>query len=273
MGDGFDIIGWAELTPGTGTVNLAAALGETLYEVNGDYNRIRDKINYILGAFGYSVSTGGYYRVKQAKLPIYLEFEKMNLGADLDPVEGYTHQFGYPLPLIGNHNAEVQVNNATDEAALVGLILGTGKIIQSKLESINPTYRITASSDTDLVARTWTQSALTWRQTLPEGWYRVVGMRAALYKSTGAGAGLARLIFANRASNYRPGVPAGCAEGDDVESFQSVGQEPWAIWPSLSDFEFSTLNMPKLECLSTIAMTDSIIELLVEFQRELEKTG
>lgn len=71
-----------------------------------------------------------------------------------------------------------------------------------------PYYTLVATAAVTLTAGTWVFSQLTFDQTLPAGWYSVVGMRAVC-----ANAFLARLVFPAQA-NFRPGVVADVAYGN-----------------------------------------------------------
>lgn len=261
----FDVIVFGEATPGTGTPNIAAAAGDQLYKVSGDDITIQPKATWLLGTLCFAASTGGRHRLKQPSEALYYEFIKCCLQADNDPSEGFTNLLGRPLPLFPNEKLNVSIGNATDEQDFVAAFVGNGRITQAMLDSINPTHCIVGSSDTDLVANTWTTLTMTWNQDLPKGMYAVVGMKAGFYKSSGPGLGVARLILSEpQAAAWRPGVPAAVIEADSIE-FQSIPDDvPFWKWPLMGEIVFPHDKLPSIEAVSGIAMTDSVYELLLQ---------
>ena len=101
-----------------------------------------------------------------------------------------------PIPLITSEKLNVYTIHTTDGWALIWL--GDGPI--APLPGVIRTIR--AVPDVHSVADVWTNSTLTFGQTLPAGRYQVAGMRAF-----GTNLLAARLVFVGY--SWRPGVPAG----------------------------------------------------------------
>lgn len=261
----FDIIGFAEAAPGTGTPNIAAALNELYYSFSGDNIKVKKQAPFLLGAFASAESTGGRIRIKQPSKPLYIELIKSCLPTDNDPVQGWNDLLNRPIALKEEEDINVAIQNATDEDALIGLILGNGKITQASLDAApSPDYILTGYADTTLTAVTWTSLTMTWDQTLPSGKYQILGMKAAVYKASAPGLALTRLVLSEaQAAPWHPGCIAAVMEGDKVE-IQSLGWLPLEQWPDMKEIVFSDLKMPTIEMLSPYADTDERIELALK---------
>lgn len=264
----FDLIGFAELSPGTGLVNVTGALGDTLYHIALNDILTKPEVNRIVGAFCAACSTGEDYRLRQPSLLLDHQFQKIGLGADNDPAQGHTHLFHNPLPLSSLRNAaakgekiEALIQNATDEAALIGVMLSTGKMPYSILET-EIDQIIHGEADTTPTALTWTHCTITWDQDLPKGTYVPIGMKVGIYPAGYAGA-LARLVCPG-ATDWRPGVPCALMEASHTE-YQSVTWNPWNWWPFMPKVNFTNVAMPNIELLSINAIpVDQDIELAVK---------
>lgn len=260
----FDVIGFSEATPGTGTVFVAGAALDSLFSVSGDDINLKaaPKRQYLLGVLYAAESTGARALVRQPSLQLDHEFHKCALTPDLDPTQGWAHHFARPLPLVGNEKVNALSVNATDEDTIIGLLVGNAKITQAMLDAVNPTHKITGYGDTTITANSWTQCAITWNQDLPEGTYAVVGMRAGVFLAANAWAALARLLIPGK-TEWRPGVPCAVMEADH-EEYQSITYEPWVKWPKMSGIQITNKTMPNIEVLSPAAHTDENVELLLE---------
>jgi hypothetical protein len=253
----FNLVGFCEATPGTGTNALAAGLLDDHYRTNGDDLWVTSEAPYVLGVFGIGTSTLGDVLLRQPKMVDYA-IKKTSLVGDLAPLCSYTDYFGRPLPLrVDKLNALVV--NATDEAALVGVLLGSGKITQQQKDQVNPTHVISGYGDTTVTAYTWSRCAITWDQTLDAGTYEVVGMRASIFGQTEMG--LMRLLIPG-STNWRPGVPAAQASADH-EEWQGLERMPACDWP-LMGVTFDTDHMPNVEVLAIAADTDQNVELTLQ---------
>lgn len=258
----FDLIGFGEATPGTGLVNLAAAINDTLYRYTLDDIILRKEANFLLGSLCAAVSTGENYRFRQPSLMTDHQFIKIMLESDLDPSQGYEHFFGRPLPLVGGEKLNALIQNASDESALIAAIVGNAPITQSMLDSIRPTHSIIGDADQTLVANTWTACTVTWDQDLPKGEYAIVGMKLGYWITSGPLACVGRIIIPGK-TDWRPGTPGSLMEADH-EEFQSIINAPFYHWPLMSGITFPHTNMPNLECLSNAAITDETVELLLQ---------
>ena len=259
----FDLIGYAEATPGTGEVLIAAALADSLYKHVLDDNMIIKGREWLLGAYFAALTTGESGFISQPSLHLDYQFLSVQgMGAAVAAMAGYTHMFGRPLRMVGGEKCNVKIQNASDEDALVGLLLGSGKISQSKLDAVNPTHRIRGSADQTLTARAWTNVAITWDQDLPEGEYAVVGMKYGYYKGTIAMPAMARILLPGKTS-WRPGVPGNWLGGDKLQ-FETLAYHKFEHWPLMREISFLHSNMPDIEALSPEATTDHVVELLLQ---------
>jgi hypothetical protein len=257
----FEVIGFSEAAPGTGTVNLAAGLADQIYDEVGDYVRIKPGINNLIGVFYAAETTGGYALIRQASLKTDHAFIRSTDLNDLDAMKGLTWMGARPLPLKGGENVQALSNNATDEDTIVGLFLASDARMfdESTLNAVLPTHRIRGIGDTTITANQWSNVPITWDQTLPVGLYHPVGMKVAAYLST-YGAGLARLITQNGAQ-FRPGVVVEGSVGDKVQYDAGSQVLPCSRWPILDSINFNESFMPNIEVLSPIADTDFVVEL------------
>lgn len=259
----FDLVGFSEAAPGTGTVAIAGAGGDNLYRVSGDDIIVRPEAQKLLGVFTAAESTGERLYVRQPSLYLDHQFHKIMLLTDIDPTQGYEHYFGRPLTLKGAEKVNVLIKNATDEDVLIGLLLGSSKITQGMLDAVNPTHSVLGIGDTTLTANSWSSVAITWDQDLPEGKYAVVGMKFGYWITSGNMACLARLVIPGN-NDWRPGVPGVLMEADH-EEFQSATYLPFTAWPLMGkEAVVEHDRMPNIECLSPAAITDENVELLLQ---------
>lgn len=266
----FDLIGFAEATPGTGLVNVAAALGDNIYRSALDETQTKVEVDRILGAFCAACTTGEDYRTRQPSISVDHQFQKIQLIPDVDVSQGMTHLFPHPLPLSSHpdikgsvaagEKIEALIQNATDEAAIIGLMLGNAPITYDML-AVEPHYIIHGEGDTTPTALRWTNCAITWDQDLPQGTYVPVGMKVGVY-GVHITATLARIVCPG-ATDWRPGVPANGMEASHKE-YQSITWQPWNWWPLMHLVNFTNVAMPNIEILTTEAvMVDQDVELAV----------
>lgn len=262
----FDVIGFCEASPGTGTVNLARAAGDTLYTGGAGDNITLRKINgkqpVILGVHYAAESTPGYCRVRQASLDWYHEFIKACDLNGVPTINGLTNLgFGRDrvLPLVADEDCQVFSNNVTDEDTIITLYLGDGFLGLGA----RPDFFIRGTIDQTLTVNTWTLGTVTWSQTLKGGAdaeYAIVGLKVGAYLAT-PGCGAARLVGLQ--GNNRPGVPLEIAGGDKTV-VSGAYYNPYAEWPIMQGISFHPNAMPNLELLSPIADTDFAVEMAVK---------
>lgn len=253
------IIGASEAAPGTGTVNIAFPLDPLYSRLDAnDSIRVTPQLAYLLGVFYAAESTAARVLVRQ---PARTDkaFLKSQLTTDLDPTQGYTHLFPSPIPLDVESKLEVLSVNATDEDTLVGLIVGTG-YIAPKPDLI--TDVIDGYGDTTITANAWTDCAITWNQSLKQGTYSIVGMKASAFLAANLWAGLTRLVVPGH-PEIRCGVPTALAEADH-EEYQSVTFEPFSYWGDVGMTFTAPDQMPNVSCLSPSAWTDQNIQLMLK---------
>jgi len=253
------IIGASEATPGTGTVNVAFPLDPLYSRLDAnDSIRVSQDLQYLLGVFYAAESTAARVLIRQ---PARTDkaFLKSCLTTDPDAVQGYTHLFPNPIPLDVGSKLEVLSVNATDEDTIVGLIVGTG-YVAPKPDYITDT--IDGYSDTTITANAWTDCAITWNQSLKQGIYSIVGMKASSYLAANHWAGLTRLVVPGH-PEIRCGVPTQLASADH-EQYENATYEPYSYWGDLGMTFEAPNQMPNISCLSPSAWTDENVQLLLK---------
>lgn len=254
----FTLIGACEATPGTGTVNVAFPQDRHYSRLDvADSIKITAKANKLLGLLYIAASTGARALLHQPVGPDK-SFIKCALQEDLDPNQGWHDHFKVPVELDVD-KLQARSVNATDEATLIGMMLGDG-FLDPRPFTIDEI--IDGYSDTTATALTWSDCAITWNQDLKEGKYSVVGMRASLFKAANPMIGLARLSGPSF-TDWQPGVPCVVAEADH-EEYQSITHEPWAIWGDIGATFKAPEEMPNIQLLQCTAPTDENVQLMLK---------
>lgn len=259
----YNLVGFTEATPGA---NGALAVGgdEEHYTVTQtDFLEVTPEANKILGVICTSVSTGGGVLLRQPKMIDHHIIKCAESGMS-SPSCSFTPFFARNLPL-RNDVLRAIIVNATDEASLVGLMLGSGKITRQMVDAVNPTHVIHGYSNTTVTAYYWSHVAITWTETLDAGKYEIVGMRCGTYIASGWVMALARLKIPGT-MKWRPGVPTTRMLAD-YEEYQNARYEMWAEWPMMG-IQFDTKHMPNIEVLCPAALTHQTIELTLVKVRE-----
>lgn len=257
----FDLIGFSEATPGTGTVYVAGAINETLYRVSADDILLSKKAPYLLGVL-YSALTTPSRAILRQPGRIDIDISKAMRDTDLDPDIGWTHLYHRPIAL----NAEDKINalsvNATDEITQIVLAIGSGKITRAAQEAVRIDHIIRGTVDQALTAHTWTSGTVTWAESLEAGRYAIVGMRGTNYKAATPSPTVARLVIPGNVT-WRPGVPLANAVGD--KTIPMGRTEKWSEWGLMPEIYFDTqVGYPNVELLSCAAETDFVIELALQ---------
>lgn len=260
----FDMVGFSEAAPGTGTVNVAVGLAETQYRVVGDDLIIKEGRDVALALWYAAESTPGHARLTQpGKTPDYQFLPSVDLN-DPDFVGGFSNHLQRPLKLIPKTKLNGISVNATDEDTIIGVLLGSGPMVPY---AGMITHKIRGSADKTLTANTWTSFTPIWDFSLPEGHYNIVGLKVGSYISSGFMLGLARLIMKDDdAMKWRPGVPLTQLAGDKV-TLDNTANHPWEKWGLMPEIYLTEDNMPDIEILTPAALTDHACEL------ELVKTA
>lgn len=255
----FNMVGFCEATPGTGTVPLNVALNEQLYRVVTDDLYVTKEAPYILGVMAAATSTMARAILRQAKM---IDYDIIKCAEDgmSSPSCSYSHYFSRPLPLRVDKLNALSVN-ATDEDTIIGLWLGNGKITQAMIDTVNPTHVINGYSVTTGTAFTWTHCPMTWNETLDAGIYEIVGMRAGSYLAAAWQIGLVRISIPGSQS-WKPGVITTRMLADKKE-YQNAREELYSRWPRMG-IRFDTEHMPDIEILSAAAITNENVELTLQ---------
>lgn len=257
----FDLVGYSEAAPGTGTPAIAAGGNDQIYRSVGDDIFVKERAPYLALLAYFAETTPGYAELRQPSLKVPYNFLKSADLNDAYPTGAVTDLFGRPLPLFKREKLNALSNNATDEDTIIGLILSDGRISQAMKDAVSPTHILRGSADQTLTANSWTKVTMTWVNDLPAGRYSIVGMTYGAYISSGFMAGLARLIL--NESIWRPGVPIAQLAGDKL-TLDHAAQAPWENWPRMKDIELEHDSMPDFEVLSPAALTDHAVVLQLE---------
>lgn len=260
-GPGFDVIGFSEAAPGTGTVNIAGGLSDTLYRVNGDNIKSKERAKNLLGLF-YGIETAGARAlIRQSSL---LKDHIFTAGIDLNSLDqrgGLSWRGSRPLPIIGAEDIQALSQNATDEDTIIAAFLGSERWSQQRIDSAPlPDHLLRGIIDQTIVANTWTAGSATFDFDLPKGDYVLLGLKAWHFLAT-AGSCIIRVIFDN--TTWRPGVMTHGMTADKTSLIAAITEMPNQMWPHFPAFSFSNERMPTFEMLSPIANTDFVVELEV----------
>lgn len=254
---GFDIIGFSEATPGTGTVGIAGALNESLYSVSGDEITISKKANYLLGIFYNALTTPSYAILRQPKQIDFISVKSI-LNTELNPEAGFLNMMDCPKPLVAGDKLTAYSVNATDELTTIGCILGNGKLGRpTHIDHI-----IRGTCDQAITAHTWTAGTVTWNESLPAGKYEIVGILGGTYKAAAPETVLGRLVIPGYPT-WRPGVPFHNMVGD--KTILNKGTEaPWTLFSPCGLVFDSNVGYPNLELLGTVVNTDHVVQLALQ---------
>ena len=259
----FDLIAWADVAPGAlaqqpipdGLINTFLST----IALTGQVLLPRHK--WLLGAYGQNEATGEEFRIRQTGLKLDHQFYKYKLNASLDPMYGYTHLFGRPLPLKSNTTIWADTVNAASEDTIVAILVGNGKITQSMLDQVTPDHQIHGVGDQAVVADTWSQVAIVWDQIPDQGRYAICGMLASCHGN--AETAVCRLVIPG-AQSFRPGVPMSLPGAAHTE-VQDLGLQAFRRWPLMREVSFMDTQMPNIEVLANNALTvDHNVSLLIK---------
>lgn len=260
----FDIVAFYE-SQAAAALTAMAAVADPVYKVEGDDITVKKQAPFLAGSLGLAVTqaTLKYYEFRQPSLKVPYRFYK---GADINDVlvaEAFNNLFGNPLPLYAGEKLNAYIQNATNEVDLVAAWLSSGNAPLSAMEAVAPTHAITGYADQALTAGAWTDVAITWDQSLPKGRYAVVGMMVGSYIAAGYAGGVARLVLLD--SVWRPGVIVRNAEADKLGVHSaSPGMLYGERWPLMNEISFEHDEMPDLEICAGAALTDHVVELLLQ---------
>jgi hypothetical protein len=221
----FHLAGWAEDIDGAGATTQLAALADPLISTSGDALRVPE-LNQILALAG-GVASGGT-GLCQLIAPSLREIGNYvvapvngNADADVetDDPPKVVDLRDRPLVLEERENATAEFNSNTSAAAFQYLLAIWSNGIQAAPSGNIRTLRFT-NTDT-MVARAWTNGALTATEELPAGEYAVVGMRAVSATMVAA-----RLV--PRGAGWRPGCIGGDVDNyEDSPMFRNGGLGEW----------------------------------------------
>ena len=253
----YNLVGFCEATPGTGIVPLAPGDKEGLYSIAGDDLKVTKEAPFVLGVVAVAVSTGARAILRQPKMIDYDIIKVAEAGMS-SPTCSFSPYMARPLPLRVD-KLTAYIVNATDEAALIGVLLGSGKITRAMKDMVNPTHVIHGIGDTTVTQYAWSPCPITWTEDIDAGVYEVVGMRVGTYVAAAWQMGLARLSIPG-SQTWKPGVPTTRMLADHEEYQNARDEGKYAEWSQMG-IRFDTERMPNIELLSLAAITDENIEL------------
>lgn len=199
----FHLCGWYESLDAAGVLTNIAAMSDQSLHTDGDYIQVPKELPNLSG---YACLINDSSVVPQAQIQSPSLRTLANL--DVEPIVealtfGAEPQFvnlaKVPQALTPGEDLEFLVlQNPSSAVGNYGLIwLSDGKMQPITGE----VFTVRCTTSISLSAGTWVNGNITFSQTLPNGTYQVVGMRAR-----GTNLVAARLVFKGAA--WRPGVPA-----------------------------------------------------------------
>lgn len=234
----FHLVAFSEGIAAAGTIQPLAAIQDDQIFTDGDDVRIPERMNALLGAFGFGASMTRA-RVVAPSLRAFINHEVTAFhqtenpqGDDTDQLEGVLPT---PLPLqVGEFINFESDGGAAGPEDVTGLVmLGEGPVqpVQGQIRTIKATAAIAGAQ------AAWTSGNLTFLEDLPAGRYQVVGGKAFPDANPGA----FRLIF--REGGPRPGTVMGSSAGSGNIPGSRYGR--WGVWG-----EFDINQPPQLEVLA-----------------------
>lgn len=260
----FDVVGYYESQAAAALTPFAAVSDET-YKTTLDDLTIKAKAAFLAGILYMAVSTPKYMEFRQPGLGIpYRSYRTGLIGTSADYPAAFTNLFATPLPLYPGVKMNAYAQNATNEVNLIAAWLSSGRTSTAELEAPTPTHLVTGYNDGALTAGAWTGVEITWDQDLPEGRYAVVGMDVGSYIAAGWAGGVARLNLVDVA--WRPGVIIDeMTQDKTIKAAPDIGTYAMGKrWPYMSEISFAHDQMPNLEMLSSAALTDHVVNLLLQ---------
>jgi hypothetical protein len=242
----FTLVGWSEAQSYGAILAKIAAIADPHVRVEGN-NIVVPSLNKLAGILG----IGAYISDLQLDAPslrrtALQDISKLCIAAEPTVPTPWEDLFEKPRTLdVAEPLSAAVSNSATASTTRVSVLafLSDGKIEPVPGEI----FTVRASAGATLTPYTWTNAALTFRQTLPAGKYAVVGMRA---QSDGLIA--ARLVFPG--SPWRPGCIGFDTMSDvDVDRFRMGKAGVWGI--------FDHVAPPTVDFLSSSADTSEIVWL------------
>ena len=154
-----------------------------------------------------------------------------------------------PFRIRGSEELEMDIMQTTGGAAQVCGILGLQTLYTPA--PVGDIYTLRGTSSTAAVARTWTQIAMTWQDSLPQGRYNIVGGRCISANGIAS-----RLSLENQVE--RPGsISLASVAGTEHPMFERGGLGSWGL--------FTNQRMPIVEVF--VEGTDASHEYYLDFIR------
>lgn len=237
-----------------GSTNQAiSAVNDGQITINGNGNPIFDRPIYVNGIYvqGATLTRARLNTppLRTVALPRISPFQVGTTPGDLPP---FTLWSSNPPVIPTANEIAIETSNGAgaDERHWALLFVSDAHIVPASGQVI-PLF---ATGTTTLVANVWTAVPLTFEQTLPGGWFEVVGMRVLSTTAIGA-----RLLFPS--GGWRPGVLCSASESqDDYGRFRS------GKWGSFGFF--NAFSPPQVEIFATAADTAQAVYLDVIKRRD-----
>lgn len=260
----FDVVVYYE-SQAAAALTPFAAIADRYYTVSGDDIRVKETAPFLAGIAYLAVSTPKYVELRQPSLRVpYRSYRSGLIGTVNDLPASFLNLFQTPLPLYPTEKLNAYAQNASTEVNLIAVFLSNGSAPQSAIEAAAPTHLITGYADSTLTAGIWNDVTITWDQDLQAGRYAVVGMQVASYIASGYASGVARLNILD--TNWKIGCLIGQATGDKtIVAAPDMGLMGMSQrYPLMREISFKHDQMPNLQMVSSAALTDHVINLLLQ---------
>ena len=239
----FHMVAFSEAMVTGNTFASVTPVPDPTVTINGDNLLVMDRYNQLFAAAGFG-TTGSVVTNIQVQTPSLREMFFPNItpsvvGVTFNGLPATTEFFDNPIPLETNEGLQVwsdasSAATAGQQGSLIMLSDGARKPITStRIFTMRTTAAITQ------VASTWVNGSLTFNQTLPVGWYEIVGMRAEASGLLGA-----RLVFVGESAVTRPGCPGSAtAQSMDNYNYRMGRLGTWG--------KFHSLTPPSIDVIGT----------------------
>jgi hypothetical protein len=239
----YTTVAFSESQDSATLVNIAA-LADPHVTVSGDDIRVPKGLPFLLGLYFFGPNfTLGQFEAPSLRRVALIDIEPADLAAEPASPAAFHSYFDNPLPLTpGEVTRALGAEDGSGATRITALaFFGDGPAQPHKGEIF--TVRVTNGST--LTANAWTNGALTFTQTLPEGRYGICGAR---FQSAGLQA--FRFVFPG-VDGIRPGGVGFDSDGDlDVPVFRKGMLGIWG--------EFESDAPPTADFLSNSADTAQV---------------
>jgi hypothetical protein len=219
-------VAYSESQDSATLVNIAA-LADQHITVSGDDIRIPTGFDRLAGWHFFGPSfTLGQIETPSLRRTGLIDVEPADLAAEPSSPSAFHDRFGDPLQLRVNEVMRaLMAEDAVGASRVTAMIWLSGGPVEPVRGEI---FTLRVTNATTLVANAWSNGALTFVQTLPEGNYQLVGARMQA-----AGLQAFRCVFTLGAQGHRPGAIGYDADGDLENARFRYGNA--GVWGTFTD--------------------------------------